>query len=73
MIDRYLANRLLVTDYHPVTREPTIEVAADEALLREWPRLREWIDEDRDTIRLRRLDHADRDQWHDATWTDRVL
>ncbi len=53
VVDAYLANRLLVTDHHPITREPTIEVA-HEALLREWPRLREWLDEDRDAIRVRR-------------------
>jgi serine/threonine protein kinase/DNA-binding SARP family transcriptional activator/WD40 repeat protein len=53
VVDRYRANRLLVLDHHPITREPTIEVA-HEALLREWPRLREWIDEDRDAIRIRR-------------------
>ena len=53
VIDAYRANRLLVTDHHPITREPTVEVA-HEALLREWPRLAGWIDEDRDTIRVRR-------------------
>ena len=53
VIEAYRANRLLVTDHHPVTREPTVEVA-HEALLREWPRLADWIDEDRDAIRVRR-------------------
>ena len=53
MIEEYRSNRLIVTDHHPVTREPTVEVA-DEALLREWPRLAGWIDGDRDTIRVRR-------------------
>ena len=53
VIEAYRANRLLVTDHHPITREPTVEVA-HEALLREWPRLAGWIDEDRDTIRVRR-------------------
>ena len=53
VIDAYRANRLIVTDHHPVTREPTVEVA-HEALLREWPRLAAWIDRDRDAIRVRR-------------------
>ena len=53
VIEAYRSNRLLVTDHHPVTREPTVEVA-HEALLREWPRLAGWIDGDRDTIRVRR-------------------
>ena len=62
VIDRFLAHRLLVTDVHPVTREPVVEVA-HEALLREWPRLREWIDEDRDVIRLRRSVRAAAHDW----------
>ena len=62
VIDSYLAHRLLVTDTHPVTREPVIEVA-HEALLREWPRLVEWIDQDRDTIRLRRALHTAAHDW----------
>ena len=53
VVEKYRANRLLVTDHHPITRVPTVEVA-HEALLREWPRLRSWIDEDRDAIRVRR-------------------
>ena len=39
--------RLLTLDRHPESREPTVEVA-HEALLREWPRLRGWLDEDRE-------------------------
>ena len=62
VIDRYRANRLLVTDHHPITREPTIEVA-HEALLREWPRLRDWIDEDRDLIRVRRAITLTANDW----------
>ncbi len=72
IIDRYLTNRLLVTDYHPITREPTVEVA-HEALLREWPRLREWIDEDRDTIRMRRLISQTAGEWHDADRDESIL
>ena len=41
--------RLLTLDRHPDTRAPTVEVA-HEALLREWPRLRDWLEEDRDDI-----------------------
>ena len=72
VIDRYLNNRLLVSDHHPVTREPTIEVA-HEALLREWPRLREWIDEDRDTIRMRRLITQTATEWNDAGRDESIL
>jgi DNA-binding SARP family transcriptional activator/WD40 repeat protein len=42
----YVDARLLVTDRDQATREPTVEVA-HEALLSRWPRLTEWIDEDR--------------------------
>ena len=45
--------RLLSFDHDQVTREPTVEVA-HEALIREWPRLRGWLDEDRDGLRVHR-------------------
>ena len=48
-IDRWADARLLSLDRHPQTREPTVELV-HEALLREWPRLRRWIDEDRDEL-----------------------
>ena len=48
-IDRWAQARLLTLDRHPQTREPTVELA-HEALLREWPRLREWISEDREAL-----------------------
>jgi DNA-binding SARP family transcriptional activator len=45
--------RLLVFDHEPATREPTVEVA-HEALIRAWPRLQTWLDEDRDGLRIHR-------------------
>ena len=48
-IDRWAQARLLTLDRHPQTRVPTVELA-HEALLREWPRLRRWIEEDREAI-----------------------
>ncbi len=41
--------RLLAFDHDPVTREPTVEVA-HEALIRSWPLLREWLNEDRESL-----------------------
>ncbi len=38
--------RLLIGDRDPETREPTIEIA-HESLLRSWPRLEGWLDDDR--------------------------
>ncbi len=58
VIDRYGDARLLTFDHDPVTREPTVEVA-HEALIREWPRLRGWVDDDREGLRtLRHLTTA---------------
>lgn len=50
MVQRWVDARLLVTDRDPETRDPTVEVA-HEALLERWPRLRDWIDADRDWLR----------------------
>ena len=72
VIDRFLTHRLLVTDIHPVTREPVVEVA-HEALLREWPRLVEWIDQDRDVIRLRRALHTAAHEWQTADRDEAML
>ena len=45
-VDRFVDARLLVSDREVATREPVVEVA-HEALLTRWPRLRDWVDEDR--------------------------
>ncbi len=52
-IDGFGAARLLTFDRDPESRERTVELA-HEALIREWPRLKEWIDSDRDDLRLHR-------------------
>ncbi len=53
VVDAFGAARLLTFDHDPISREPTVEVA-HEALIREWPRLREWLNEDRDGLRIHR-------------------
>ena len=53
-LDRFGRARLLSFDHDPVTRGPTVEIA-HEALLRAWPRLRGWLDEDRTALRQSRL------------------
>ena len=64
VIDRWVEARLLTLDRHPQTRVPTVEVA-HEALLREWPRVRGWIEEDREALMvLGRLREAA------ASWED---
>ena len=64
VIDQWAQARLLTLDRDPRTRVPTVELA-HEALLREWPRLRSWIEEDREAIMaLDRLREAAR------TWVE---
>lgn len=53
LIEVFGKHRLLSFDRDPVTRGPTVEVA-HEALLHEWPRLREWLSESRADVRLQR-------------------
>jgi WD40 repeat protein len=53
VIYRFGAARLLTFDHDPATRRPTVEVA-HEALLREWGRMRGWLDESRYDVRLQR-------------------
>ena len=60
VVNALVDRRLLTVDRDRDSREPTIEIA-HEALLRGWPRLREWLDEDRDWVReLRALASATR-------------
>jgi len=53
VIEAFGKSRLLSFDRDPVTRGPTVEVA-HEALLREWRRLREWLDASRTDVRWQR-------------------
>ena len=58
LVAAFVDARLLTTDRDPATREPTVEVA-HEALLRDWPRLREWLQDDRaDLIVLHSISSA---------------
>jgi DNA-binding SARP family transcriptional activator/WD40 repeat protein len=60
-LDAYGRHRLLTFDRDPATREPTVEVA-HEALLSAWDRLRGWIDEAREDVRMhQRLSDAARE------------
>ena len=65
VIDRFSAARLLTFDRDPTTREQTVEVA-HEALLREWPRLTGWLEDDK--ALLLSVDHLGRsaDAWQDG-------
>ena len=63
--DQFVTHRLLVVDRDPATREPTVDIA-HEALLTRWPRLRGWLDEDREQLQL--MQHLSRaaDEWDSA-------
>jgi WD40 repeat protein len=72
MIDRYGQARLLSFDTDPSNREPTVEVA-HEALIRQWPRLREWLDDDRDDIRTQRHLQTTAAEWDQSGKPDSEL
>jgi WD40 repeat protein len=57
--------RLLSFDRDPVTRGPTVEVA-HEALLREWPRLTRWLEENRADLRLQRMLAIATGEWRES-------
>lgn len=50
VIDAFASYRLLSLDRDPLTRAPTVEVA-HEAILRQWERLRLWINDSREDIK----------------------
>ena len=66
VIEVFGKSRLLSFDRDPLTRTPTVEVA-HEALLREWTRLREWLDAGRTDVRLQRLLAAAASEWTNAS------
>ncbi|MEO8395123.1 MAG: hypothetical protein ABI700_19150, partial [Chloroflexota bacterium] len=53
VITAFADYRLLTLDRDPLTRTPTVEIA-HEALIREWERLREWLANAREDIRIQR-------------------
>jgi WD40 repeat protein/serine/threonine protein kinase len=62
IIDTFGQYRLLTFDRDPVTRGPTVEVA-HEALIREWDRLRQWLDKDREFLMWQQRLRAGLHQW----------
>lgn len=72
VLDAFGHYRLLTFDRDPNTREPTVEVA-HEALLREWRRLQEWLDNNRHDIRLQRMLDAAATDWQTANQDNSYL
>jgi hypothetical protein len=64
-IEQFGSARLLSFDRDPQTRGSTVEVA-HEALLREWKRLREWLDESRADVRQQRQMANAAAEWQSA-------
>ena len=62
VIEVFGRHRLLSFDRDPDSRGPTVEVA-HEALLREWGRLRGWIDAARADVIMRRRLAAEAEEW----------
>jgi serine/threonine protein kinase/ABC-type glycerol-3-phosphate transport system substrate-binding protein len=65
VIETFGRHRLLSFDRDPDTREPTVEIA-HEALLREWSRLRTWIEGSREDLRLHQKISAGTRDWLEA-------
>ena len=58
-----LANaNLIVTNRHPASGQVILDVA-HEALIREWPTLRQWLDEDRQGLRVRQQLSQSANDW----------
>ncbi len=64
-VDAFGTSRLLSFDRDPRTGTPTVEVA-HEALLREWARLRGWIDAARENVRMHRRLAAVAAEWEES-------
>ncbi|HET6770584.1 MAG TPA: BTAD domain-containing putative transcriptional regulator [Actinomycetota bacterium] len=65
VIETFGARRLLSFDRDPGTRGPTVEMA-HEAMLREWNRLREWVEDAREDLRVGRQLSASAREWGEA-------
>src|SRR5262249_4896153 len=67
VINSFLQYRLLTLDHDLVTRGPTVEIA-HEALIREWSRLRGWLTESREDLRVQRRLMAATAEWEHSNY-----
>ncbi|HVR78622.1 MAG TPA: BTAD domain-containing putative transcriptional regulator [Acidimicrobiia bacterium] len=65
VIDAFAGQRLLTLDRDAVTGSPTVEVA-HEALLTNWDRLRDWIEDSREDLKRHEALTAALNEWNDA-------
>jgi len=66
VIDRFGQYRLLTFDHDPLTRTSTVEVA-HEALIRRWNRMRLWLNESRESLRIQRRLASAAEDWLQAS------
>ena len=70
---KHLADaRLIVTSVNPVTEAEEAEVA-HEALIRHWPRLQAWLDEDRTSLRVRERIRQAAQLWDEGGRNDDLI
>ena len=62
VIDQFGKYRLLTFDHDPQTRSSTVEVA-HEALIRQWGRVRDWLEDNREAVALQRRLTVAADEW----------
>lgn len=65
LIDTYASYRLLSLDHDPLTHAPTVEIA-HEALIQEWKRLKRWLSDNREDLRLRQRLMTAASEWDNA-------
>ena len=65
VVGEFGKERLLTFDIDPTTRGATVEVA-HEALLREWPTLRGWVDSRRESLVLQRRFQVALGEWEES-------
>jgi len=65
VLDAFDRARLVTFDQDPATGAATVELA-HEAIIREWARLRAWLDASRDDVRQQRLLAAAAQEWQSA-------
>ena len=71
-VQAWVDARLLTTDRDPETREPVVQIS-HEAMLSAWPRLRGWIEEERDWLRLASQARTAAHEWEASGRDDDVL
>lgn len=65
VIEAFGNGRLLSFDRDPITHGPTLEVA-HEAIIRQWGRLRDWLEDNRTLVRMQRQLATAAHEWQEA-------